>query len=124
MKIIRTKADVLALKADEHLPSFYVEEIYQQFFGFYMAENEEESLDEFSLPPHACIYHFDKEEDMQMLVDNVGALEYVDVDKVEGKRYFRIGLMQDHQMSIIFLLDGTLPQKAEQWLENEGEKYV
>lgn len=118
MKVIRTKADVLALKADEHLPSFYVDEIYQQFIGSYEAENEGESLDEFSLPPHACIYHFDKEEDMQMLVDNVGALEYVDVDKVEGKRYFRIGLMQDHEISVIFFLEGTLPYKTEKWLEN------
>lgn len=118
MKVIRTKADVLALKADEHLPSFYVDEIYQQFIGSYEAENEGESLGEFSLSPHACIYHFDKEKDMKMLVDNVGALEYVDVDKVEGIKYFRIGLMQDHQMSIIFLLEGTLPRKTEQWLEN------
>ena len=118
MKVIRTKADVFALKVDEHLPSFYVDEIYQQFIGSYEAVNEGESLDEFSLPSHACIYHFDKEEDMQMLVNNVGALEYVDVDKVEGKRYFRIGLMQDHEISVIFFLEGTLPYKTEKWLEN------
>lgn len=118
MKVIQTLADVHSLKDDGRLPSFYVNEIYLQFIGSYEAENEGESLDEFSLLPHSCIYHFDKEEDMQMLVDNVGALEYVDVDKIEGKKYFRIGLMQDHQMSIFFLLEGTLPRKTEQWLEN------
>lgn len=120
MKVIQTLADVNSLKDDGRLPSFYVDEIYQQFIGSYEAENEGESLDEFSLPPHACIYHFDKKEDVQMLVDNVGSLEYVDVDKVEGKKYFRIGLMQeqDHEISVIFFLEGTLPDKTEKWLEN------
>lgn len=54
---------------------------------------------------------------MQMLIDNIDALEYVDVEKVDGRKYYRIGLMHDHQMSIIYLLEGTLPQKTERWLE-------
>lgn len=118
MKVIRTMADVHALKADEHLPSFYAEEVEHQFLMWYIDENEGESLDEFSLPSHSCIYHFDKEKDMQMLIDNIDALEYVDVEKIEGKKYFRIGLMQDHQMSIIYLLEGTMPRKTERWLES------
>lgn len=117
MKIIQTMADVLALKADERLPSFYVGEVEHQFLMWYIDQNEGESFDEFILSSHSCIYHFDKEEDMQMLIDNIDALEYVDIEKVDGKKYYRIGLMHDHQMSIIYLLEGTLPQKTERWLE-------
>lgn len=51
MKIIRTLADVQSLNNDEHLPSFYVEEIRKQFLGTYEAVAESESIDDFSLPP-------------------------------------------------------------------------
>src|SRR5699024_2411385 len=115
---IQMMADVHALEADEHLTSFYVEEVKNQFLIWYEAENEGESLDEFSLQPYSCIYHFDKEEDMQMLIDYMNALEFVDVERADGKKYFRIGLMQDHQMSIIYFLEGTLPRKTEHWLES------
>ena len=118
MKVIRTKADVLALKADEHLPSFYVDEIYQQFIGSYEAENEGEEIEVFSLPVHACIYHFNDKKDWQVLKKLMPHIEYVDTEIVDGCKYYRIGIMQDHQMSIIYLLEGTLPQKAEQWLGN------
>ncbi|GAA4067324.1 hypothetical protein [Amphibacillus indicireducens] len=115
---IQTMADVHALEADEQLPSLYVEEIKNQFLIWYEAENEGESLDEFSLPSYSCIYHFDREEDMQVLIDHMNALEFVDVEKIEGQKYFRIGLMQDHQMSLIYFLERTLPRKTERWLES------
>jgi hypothetical protein len=115
---IQTKADVHALEADGHLPSFYVEEVKNQFLIWYEAENGGETLDEFILPPYSCIYHFDKEEDIQMLIDYMNVIEYVDVEKTNGQKFFRIGLMQDHQMSIIYFLEGTLPRKAERWLES------
>lgn len=35
MKIIQTLADVQSLKNDERLPSFYFEEIYNQFLWTY-----------------------------------------------------------------------------------------
>ncbi|WP_409482400.1 hypothetical protein ACKW6F_18855 [Bacillus safensis] len=115
---IQTMADVHALEADEHLPPFYVEVVKNQFLIWYEAESEGESLDKFSLPSYSCIYHFDKEEDMKVLIDCMSALEFVDVEKVEGRKYFRIGLMQDHQMSIIYFLERTLPRKTERWLES------
>lgn len=55
---------------------------------------------------------------MKVLIDRLNALEFVDVEKEDGQKYFRIGLMQDHQMSIIYFLEGTLPRKTERWLES------
>ena len=68
MIVIRTMADVQSLKDDRHLPSFYIEAIYNQFLGTYEAVAESEKINDFSLDPNACIYHFDKESDLEMLV--------------------------------------------------------
>ena len=118
MKVIQTRADVQSLENDEHLPSFYVEEINNQFLWSYEAENDGEEIDAFTLPPQACIYHFNHENDRQMLEKLVNNIEYVDTEVVDGTKYFRIGIMQDHQMSVIYFLEGTLPYKTEKWLEN------
>lgn len=118
MKIIRTLADVQSLKNDEHLPSFYVEEIRKQFLGTYEAVAESESIDDFSLPPYACIYHFNEESDLEMLVKLTRNIEYVDTEVIDGTKFFRIGIMQDHEMSVIYFLENTLPYKTEKWLEN------
>ena len=118
MKVIRTMADVQSLKDDGHLPSFYIEEIYNQFLGTYEAVAESEKIDDFSLDPNACIYHFDRESDLEMLVRLTGNIEYVDVEIIDGTKFFRIGIMQDHEMSIICFLENTLPYRSEKWLEN------
>lgn len=117
MKTIPTLADVQSLKDDEHLPSFYVEEIYNQFLCTYEAVAEGEAIDDFSLAPQACIYHFDEESDLEKLVAFTENIEYVDTEVVHGKKYFRIGIMQDHEISVIYFLEGTLPYKTEKWLE-------
>lgn len=124
MKVFQTMADVQSLKEDERLPSFYVEEIYNQFLWTYESVAEGEAIDDFSLEPHACIYHFDDVTDLQMLVEFRENIEYVDQEVVEDIKYFRIGIMQDHEMSVIYLLEGILPNKTERWLENQGERYV
>ncbi len=118
MKVIRTMADVQSLKDDGHLPSFYIEEIYNQFLGTYEAVAVSEKIDDFSLDPNACIYHFDRESDLEMLVRLTGNIEYVDVEIIDGTKFFRIGIMQDHEMSIICFLENTLPYRTEKWLEN------
>lgn len=119
MKVIRKLADVQSLKNDECLPSFYVEEIYHQFLGSYEAMTEGEAIEEFVLPLHACIYHFNHSDDRQMLEELVYQIEYVDTEVKEGCKYFRIGVMQqDHEILVIFFLEGTLPYKTEKWLEN------
>lgn len=118
MIVIRTMADVQSLKDDGHLPSFYIEEIYNQFLGTYEAVAESEKIDDFSLDPNACIYHFDRESDLEMLVRLTENIEYVDVEIIDGTKFFRIGVMQDHEMSIICFLENTLPYRTEKWLEN------
>jgi len=124
MKVIQTLADVQSLKNDERLPSFYVEEIYNQFLWTYESVAEGEAIDDFSLEPHACIYHFDDETDLQMLMNFAESIEYVDTEVVGGFKYFRIGIMRDHEMSVIYFLEGTLPDKTEKWLENQGDRHV
>src|SRR5690625_7624451 len=99
MRVIQTLADVQSLKDDEHLPSFYVEEIYNQFLWSYKAVAEREAIDDFSLEPYACIYHFDDEEDLKVLEKFTQSIEYVDTEVIEDLKYFRIGIMQDHEMS-------------------------
>lgn len=118
MKVIRTLADVHSLKDDERLPSFYFKEIYNQFLGSFEAMADDEDIDSFSLPAHACIYHFNHESDWQMLPKLVNNIEYVDTVIADGVKYFRIGVMQDHEMSVIYFIEGTLPYKTEKWLEN------
>jgi len=46
------------------------------------------------------------------------------MERVAGVKYFRIGLMQDHQMSIIYFLAGTLPRKTERCLTSEQRKQL
>lgn len=118
MKVIQTLADVQALERDEHLPSFYIEEIKNQFLLWYEAENEGEEIKDFSLPSYACICHFNHSNDGRMLQNYVNDIEYVDIERMDGVKYFRIGIMQDHQMSIIYFLEGTLPYRTEKWLEH------
>lgn len=118
MKVIQTLADVQALERDEHLPSFYMEEIKNQFCLWYEAENEGEEIEDFSLPSWACIYHFNDVEDARMLESYVDDIEYVETERMDGMKYFRIGIMQDHQLSVIYFLEGTLPYRTEKWLEH------
>src|SRR5699024_483428 len=124
MRVIQTLADVQSLKDDEHLPSFYVEEIYNQFLWSYKAVAEREAIDDFSLEPYACIYHFDDENDLQVLEKFTQSIEYVDTEVIEGIKYFRIGIMQEHEVSVIYFLEGTLPDKAEKGLEIQGDRHV
>src|SRR5699024_1662287 len=95
MKVIQTFADVQALERDEHLPSFYIDEIKNQFRLWYEAENEGEEIEDFSLPSWACIYHFNDVEDAKMLESCVNDIEYVETERIDGMKYFRIGIMQD-----------------------------
>lgn len=118
MKRIQTMADVHALEADEQLPSFYVREIKDQFIMWHEAEGEGESIDSFCLPNHACIYHLDERDDMHFIMDNFIHVEYVETEQVGNHMYFRVGMMQDHQMSVLYFMEGTLPRRIELWLAN------
>ena len=112
-------ADVHSLKDDERLPSFYIKEIYHQFIGSYEAMADDEEIDEYVLPLHGSIYHFNHEDDRHMLEELVNSIEYVDAEVVDDMKYFRIGIMHDHdEISVVYFLEGTLPYKTEKWLEN------
>jgi len=64
---IQTLSDVQVLERGKNLPSFYIEEIKNQFLLWYEAENDGEKIQDFSLPSHACIYHFDHANDLRIL---------------------------------------------------------
>ncbi len=115
---IQTLYDVQALEHEDHLPAFYIEEIKSQFLRWHESENGGEKIQDFSLPSHACIYHFNHANDWRILQSYVNDIEYVDTERMDGLKYFRIGIMQDHQMSIIYFLENTLPYQTEKWLEN------
>src|SRR5690625_7912423 len=110
MKVIQSLADVQALERDEHLPSFYMEEIKNQFHLWYEAENIGEEIQDFSLTSWACIYHFNDVEDSRMLESCVNDIEYVETERRDGMKYFSIGIMQEHQVSVIYFLAVTIPQ--------------
>lgn len=114
MKRIQTYADIEELKHMENLPAFYIEEIKQQFVRMFEAEEEGQTLQTFSLPTYACIYHLNEDDDIHWLFDLIWQIEFIEVEK----EYFRIGIMQDHQMNIVYFLKGTFSEKIESWLAN------
>lgn len=118
MKVIQTMENVHALEKAERLPTFYLEEIKNQFLMWYEEENDGEDIEDFYLPSYACIYHLNHENDLRMLQNCLNDIEYVDTERINGIKYFRIGIMKEHQVSIIYFLEGTLPFKTEKWLEN------
>src|SRR5690625_1869975 len=98
MKRIQTMLDIEELKSRGNLPSGYVSIIEAQFIEWFEADGEDEPLDTFELPNHACIYHLEDETDMELIMDQIVDVEFVETEEVEGSEYFRVGLMQDHQM--------------------------
>lgn len=118
MRVIQTLADVQALENDEHLPSFYIEEIKSQFLLWYESENDGEEIHEFTLPLHTGIYHLNHREDADMIEEHVNDIEFIDIGQMGEMKYFRIGIMRDHQMSVIYVLKGKLPYETESWLDS------
>src|SRR5699024_12526953 len=118
---IKTTTDFNALKQQEHVPKSFSEEIEQPFLAWNKEVNGE-VLDEFSLPPEACMYHIERQDDVEILLNHVHEIEYVDVEEINDTKFFRIGLMQDHQMSLIFVLADNLPQDIKEWLHELGSR--
>lgn len=124
MKRIQTMADVQVLKKEEHLPSYYKREIKDQFLLYYDFEGEGEAMESFRLPVHACIYHLEDEEDGKIILDQLLNIEFVDIEGSADRRYFRIGIMHDHQMSTLYCLEGVLSYELEKYLVSKGEIHV
>lgn len=124
MKRIQTMVDVQALEKEEHLPSYYKREIKDQFLLYYDFEGEGEAMESFSLPIHNCIYLLEDEEDGKMILDQLMKIEFVDIEGSAERRYFRIGIMHDHQMSTLYCLEGVLSDELEKYLVSKGEIHV
>lgn len=116
MKQIQCIADIEELKARSNLPLPYLKAIESQFLEWFEAEGAGESITSFRLPNESCIYHVEGEEDTDFIF-SISGLEFVEKEEAEGWTYFRIGLMNDHQMNLIYILQDTFDQKIEDWLE-------
>jgi hypothetical protein len=120
MKRIQSIADIEELKARGTIPHHYLVVIDTQFQEWYEAENTGESLDVFQLPIDSCIYHLEDEKDGGFILDQLIHVEYVEIEEVDGYKYFRIGIMNDHQMNLVFFLEGTLQPRTQGLRENSG----
>lgn len=119
MKEIQTIADLNALKQQEHIPNHYVEEIIQQFLAW-QRELSDEELESLQFPLQICMYHLDNQEDAEILLNLKHDIEYVNLEKIEGTKFFRIGLMQEHQISLLFVLENILSKEIKKWLYELG----
>jgi hypothetical protein len=90
--------------------------IESQFLEWYEAENNGESVTTFRLESHSCLYHLESKKDTSFISDQLLHIEFVEYETIEENRYFRIGLMKDHEMSLVYFLKGTIEQKIEGWL--------
>lgn len=118
MKIIQSIADIEKLKERSALPTKYIKIIEDQFLEWYESENEGEPLVSFRLPNHTCMYHLENENDGEFIYKQLIHLEFVDVEENEEVKYLRMGIMDDHQMHLVYVLEGTLEPSFEEWLKN------
>lgn len=109
---IQTIEDVYKLKLKDCLPVSNEKELEYCFKAWL------EEINERTLPSHACMYHFDHEEDGKMLVNHLYEIEYVDVETAPNGKYSQIGFMQSHQIFLIFILQRLSPREVENWLED------
>lgn len=117
MKTIRTFADIEKLKEMGTIPIEYVTAIESEFLDWFEAEGTGESQKEFEMPQHTCMYHLEDNHDIAFLSNQILDIEYVEKEELEDCNYFRIGLMNDHEMNLVYFLEGTLEQRFEEWLE-------
>lgn len=117
MKIIRTIADLERLKEMGSIPPEYISVVECDFMDWFEAEGTGESLMMFEMPNHACIYHLEDKNDASFLLNQLINIEFVEKDKIKDCSYFRIGVMNDNVMNLVYFLEGTLDQKFEEWLQ-------
>lgn len=117
MKTIKTMADLESLRRMGRIPLEYVNAIESEFLNWFEAEGAGESIMAFEMPQHACMYHLEDKNDTPFLSNQILNIEYVEKEELKDCTYFRIGIMNDHQMNLVYFLEGTLDQKFEKWLE-------
>ncbi|WP_433744952.1 hypothetical protein [Falsibacillus pallidus] len=117
MKIIQCLADLEELKSRSTIPISYLRVIETQFLEWFEAEGADESFVSFRLPRESCIYHLENQQDSGFIVNQLLQVEFVEYETADDHRYFRMGLMNEHEMSIVFFLEGTINEKLEEWLK-------
>ncbi|MFD1734995.1 hypothetical protein ACFSCX_00315 [Bacillus salitolerans] len=117
MKMIQHISDIEELKARSSVPIEYIKEIESEFLSWYEAEETGETLIEFRLPTESCMYHLEGKEDAQFIVKQMLHVEYIEKEELVDCSYFRIGIMNDHQMNVLFFVEGTIDKRFEQWLQ-------
>ena len=116
MQMIQALADIEALKVFSTLPLPYIGMIEEQFLDWYKMRNDGELVTAFRLSSESCLLHLEDESDTDILLNHLMKVEFVEYKAVEDLRYYRIGLMNHHQMNLIYFLENTLDPKIEQWL--------
>jgi hypothetical protein len=117
LKIIQTLSDIEELKARGNVNLNYLRVIEEEFINWFKAEGNAESLTSFRLPNEACIYHLEEKEDASFISSQMLSIEYIEKETSEDCVYYRIGIMNDHQMSLLYFLEGTFGLSFEQWLQ-------
>ncbi|UGB30587.1 hypothetical protein [Metabacillus sp. B2-18] len=120
MKMIQTIADIKELKAMNSIPLGYLKVIENELINWFEAEGECELLTSFRLPSYSCIYHLEDDKDGNFIEDQIINIEFIEKEVTSDCSYYRIGMMNDHQMSLFFFVEGTLSFKNEQWLLRLG----
>jgi hypothetical protein len=117
MKRLQTIADIEELKTRGNIATSFLNVIESEFMDWFEAEGTGESLTSFRLPNHSCMYLLEDDKDTNLIVEQIVNIEFIEKEVTNDCSYFRIGLMNDHQMNLIFFLEGTLDSKYEQWLQ-------
>ncbi|MFD2679255.1 hypothetical protein [Bacillus seohaeanensis] len=120
MKRIQTIADIEALKIQSNIAKSFLNVVELEFMNWFEAEGTEESLTSFRLPNHACIYYLEGERDTSFIANQSLFIEYVEKEVTDDCTYFRIGIMNDHEMSVIFFVEGMLDEQFEQSLQERS----
>lgn len=117
MKIIQTLSDIEELKARGNVDLNYLKIIEEEFINWFEAEGNGESLTSFRLQNDSCMYHLEEKEDASFISSQMLSIEFIEKESIEDCGYFRVGIMNDHQMSLIYFLEGTFDSYFEQSLQ-------
>ncbi|WP_156505903.1 hypothetical protein [Bacillus sp. SJS] len=109
--------NISELETKGTFPHLFIDIVKMQFLDWYKAEGTGESLEDFCLSSSSCIYILETEKDDQFLLQNLLDIEFVEREECKGCVYFRIGFMNDHQMNLVYFLEGSIGDRLEKWLQ-------
>lgn len=119
MKIIQCLSDIEHLKAENKLPIPLIKEIEQDFLNIYEAVNYDGILS-FRLPLGQALFVFEKGDNILAKLNDLYALEYVEVLTADEVSYYRCAL-RDESIQLYYSIVGTHDRKTEKWLREQAE---